>query len=258
MAISENINDVVASIFAIGITIIYIPQFYKLIKTKTGHGFNIWFMFLGHTAAFLSWINALTIYVPAWRSCSSTRECSDTTLGFILIVLQWLLYWLQYTMILYYGVKRTIGNSRILMITYLGSHLIALTTLSCTLYFLFNTTNPYVEKMDRFSMSIGVMIMVMFLSHYIPQLWETWHLKDVGSISLVTLGLMCPGTFAWTIFLALQGYVTGNASLGRWQIWVPYLLVAISQLSLLIMGLYYDYRARQKKRHLLSSFYSRF
>ena len=95
---------------------------------------------------------------------------------------------------------------------------------------------------------IQVGITGMFLIHYIPQIWETYKLKRAGSLSLITLSLMTPGSFFWTVFLATQSYLVPNSK-GESNplVWVPYLVVGIFQGILLIMGLYYE---RQTKKRI--------
>jgi len=85
------------------------------------------------------------------------------------------------------------------------------------------------------------MFVLLFSIQDIPQVLETIKLRRVGSMSLISLALLCPGTFVWTIFLATQGSVTPEKQTGTILLWGPYLFVGSSQALLLVLGLRYEY-----------------
>lgn len=254
------VNDAVGIIFMIGLTLIYIPQFLKLYRKKTSHGFNPWFMFLGHTAAFWTCCNTLVYYINSWWSCHGTTNCSESFLGFALVLLQWLLYFVMYLFYLkylsdpqkpYYASRPNLTRQRLIHYTFGASVLLCVLSLTVTLTLL--STHQWHDPTTTTNLSIWtdgleVLILIFFLIHYFPQIYETYTLQDAGSLSLITLGLMAPGTFLWTIFLAVQGsFVKNNQQVSSPLVWVPYLIVGTMQTILLMMGLYYE---RKKRRNL--------
>ena len=255
------INDLFALGFLIGLLIIYVPQFYKINKKRTSLGFSVWFMFLGHTASFISCLNALVFYINNLWTCHGIRNCTEEFLGFGLIGIQWFLYWIQYLLFVKFYPKK---KSRKLLgeddppltfcqklqtpkATLIYSHVIGVIFLCLTMGLLghHHWINP---STDDLKVWVGVMegtISIMFLAHYIPQIWETYKLKQVGSMSLITLALMTPGTFLWAIFLATQSFWIPEAEGSSPLVWVPYLIVGAFQVGLLVMGIYYDRKNKE-------------
>lgn len=115
------------------------------------------------------------------------------------------------------------------------SQLIGLLSLIITVMMLYDQ----IEYVLTWSYILGISTLIMFSLHYAPQIWETFRLKRVGSLSLVTLSIMCPGTFVWTYFLA-------NGSNASPSIWIPYLTVGIMQAVLLAIGIRYEIRDRHR------------
>ena len=240
---------------------VYIPQFLKIMELKNSRGFNTWFMFLGHTGAYLSCLNALIFYINNWWTCSNTLNCTEKFLGFGLIIVQWFLYWILYFLFVKYHPKPDKSNLEYVTRykwfyrrgfpywSFIFSNIICVvfTIITLIVLDLHGWKNAQTSDINVLIIIMQVVITSMFLIHYIPQIWETYKLKQAGSLSLITLGLMAPGTFLWTIFLATQKYLVPNSK-GESSpfVWVPYLIVGIFQAILLGMGIYYE-RQRKKK-----------
>lgn len=252
------LNNAFAIIFLIGLIIIYIPQYHKIIVSRSSLGFSTWFMFLGHTASFLSCLNTLVFYINNWWHCHGSVDCLEDFLGFGLIVIQWFLYWIQYLMFIKYYPEQNHHNHQepqckwyqgyqLAKITFIISHLIGLGFLAITLgllgYHGWHDTNT--SDLKGLTEAMEVIILIMFTSHYLPQIWETYQLKKPGSLSLITLGLMTPGSFLWTAFLALQDKMVPGSKSSNPAVWIPYLIVGTFQGVLLAMCLYYD---KQEKK----------
>jgi len=245
---SDVANNTMAIIFTIGLLIVYIPQYYKIIKMRSSIGFSTWFIFLGQTASWLSAINASIYYIPeGYAICrQSISGCIENQLGLLLLVFQWFLYWIQYVLFIKYYPKpefeillneqdrdKLKKDYRIAKITFIISHVIILSSFVTTLCLLiFNT-----QILQHWGDGVDLVLMVMYLVHYIPQIVETIKLRTAGSISLISLGIMTPGSFLWTYFLATQ-------MADSIEIWVPYLLVAVSQFCLLILCLYFEFNVQ--------------
>lgn len=249
------VNDVMTAVFTIGLLIIYIPQFHKIIKQRTSKGFNMWFMFLGHTASLLSWINAMMFYINTWWGCHGSRQCVEGFFGFGLLVFQWILYLVMYILFVKYHPGRDLNQlndpipDKRVTIGFWVSNAIGLVAFIITLCLLGYGHNWHGDEtgdLTGWSLSLTVITLIMFLLHYLPQIWETCRLGTVGSLSLVTLGMMTPGTFLWTLFLAFQKN-DSNPDAGKPQIWVPYLIVGIMQAVLLAIGCYFERRAKRFK-----------
>lgn len=266
--------------FTVGLLVIYLPQFWKMISMKSSHGFNQLFMFMGHTASFLSCLNSLIYYINNWWNCHGSLECTESFFGFGLIVFQWLLFWVFYVLyIIYHPQDRhdvVIINSsdsgcecghlfktrKIAICFFIASHIIIFLSTVCTLSILGVARWHESEQNPELMIWSGILellILILFLGHYIPQIYETYQLEQVGSLSLITLGLMCPGTFVWTVYLAMQPGLTNNGQKeshpdatifnSQLMVWIPYLIVGIMQFILLVIGIYYERRRAKLNKY---------
>ena len=251
--INVNINDIIALIFTIILIIIYIPQLWKIYRTKSNVGINMWYMFLGHSASLLTTINSLIFYIDGWKVCNGIIGCVETFIGYGIIVNQWLLFLIMYILFIIYihrpdeigifGIKRGI----LIKFTFGLSMILGIIILSITLILLNMNKWEYGEKKDLtiWSSFVEIIILVFFLIHYMPQIYECYRIKSAGSISLITLAIMTPGSIIFTIYLALQGsYFTTNKDTSNPMVWIPYLIVGIMQAILLGMGIYYERKKR--------------
>ena len=89
---------------------------------------------------------------------------------------------------------------------------------------------------------LGVMAAVLAAIQYVPQIWTTYRLKHVGSLSLPMMCIQTPGglLFAASLFARLgwEG----------WSTWAIFLMTSAMQGSLLVMGVYYELAARRRAR----------
>lgn len=263
--------------FTLGLLVIYMPQYWKMFNMKSSYGFHQLFMFLGHMASYLSCLNSFIYYINNWWNCHGSLECTESFFGFGLIVFQWLLFWVFYAMFLLYhpqdrsdivvssGCGGIFQTRRMAVAFFIMSHFMMVFSLGMTLGLLGKARWHENEQDAGLMVWSGILeltILVMFLAHYIPQIYETYRLKKVGSLSLVTLGMMCPGTFLWTAYLAFQPSLTNNGESNAHQVetglmksqvmvWLPYLIVGFMQFFLLIIGIYYERYQKKLNRYYL-------
>lgn len=272
-------NNIAATFLLLGLTIVYIPQFYKIYKKKSAQGLSPFFMLLGHTAAFMTAMNTLIFYIDNWWTCQNFSTCFESTIGFLLVLIQWLFFWAQYFILVYYEQKNyhspteekeqlltqdenndninLISRIRVLFhnktqylwmtITFITSMILSGITLINTLILLFLNGWKYQQSvaLTTWSQIMDVIIAILFLLHYLPQIYETCKLRKAGSLSLISLAMMAPGTLVWAAFLAYQGNLVSNSKAGNPAVWFPYILVGMMQLILLCLGIHYE---RRRKR----------
>lgn len=89
---------------------------------------------------------------------------------------------------------------------------------------------------------LGVMAAALAAVQYLPQIWTTYHLKHVGSLSIPMMCIQTPGglLFAASLF--------GRLGSRGWSTWAIYLLTACMQGTLLGMALYYEVAARRQQQ----------
>lgn len=93
------------------------------------------------------------------------------------------------------------------------------------------------EHLPTWANVLGVMAAILAAVQYIPQIWTTYHLKHVGSLSIPMMCIQTPGGFVFAASLfARLGW-------GGWSSWGIFVLTATMQGVLLSMAIYYEVQA---------------
>ena len=91
---------------------------------------------------------------------------------------------------------------------------------------------------------IGVFGTVLAAVQFLPQIWTTWTLQEVGSLSIPSMCIQTPGSFVWV------GSLAARLGWEGWSTWGIYLVTGILQGILLVMSIGFevrDLRRRQKE-----------
>jgi uncharacterized protein with PQ loop repeat len=88
---------------------------------------------------------------------------------------------------------------------------------------------------DLLGSASGLMAMVQ----YLPQIYETWRLGDVKSLSIVTMLIQVPGAFLFAFSLWLR------VSWEGWSTWLTYIVTGTLQGVLLGLAIGYYLRAKK-------------
>lgn len=86
---------------------------------------------------------------------------------------------------------------------------------------------------------LGLSAAALALVQYFPQIWTTYHLRHVGSLSVLMMVIQTPGSFVWAGSLAARLGAEG------WSTWGVYLVTGCLQGSLLSMGIYFELQAKK-------------
>jgi uncharacterized protein with PQ loop repeat len=89
--------------------------------------------------------------------------------------------------------------------------------------------------------ALGVMAALLAGVQYIPQIWTTYHLKHVGSLSIPMMCIQTPGGYLFAASLMARLGWAG------WSSWGIFLLTATMQCVLLYMAIYYEIQARNSE-----------
>lgn len=97
---------------------------------------------------------------------------------------------------------------------------------------------------------LGVSGALLAAVQYLPQIWTTYHLKHVGSLSIPMMFIQTPGglVFAASLYARL-----GAAG---WSTWIIYLLASAMQGTVLTMAIYYEIQARNNRNAANGGAYS--
>jgi hypothetical protein len=88
---------------------------------------------------------------------------------------------------------------------------------------------------------LGIGATVLAAIQYFPQIWTTYHLRHVGSLSIPMMVIQTPGSFVWAGSLAARLGPEG------WSTWGIFLVTGCLQGCLLFMGIYFEIEARKQQ-----------
>lgn len=89
---------------------------------------------------------------------------------------------------------------------------------------------------------LGTIAGVLAAIQYVPQIYYTWVLGDMKSLSVLTLIIQAPGAFVFALSLGLRVGVKG------WSTWLVYIVTGALQFVLLAMAIKYWSAERLQRR----------
>jgi PQ loop repeat len=115
----------------------------------------------------------------------------------------------------------------------------AIITAAVSFHFVFSSP----ESSGRWADFLGIQATILASIQYFPQIWTTFRLKHVGSLSIPMMLIQTPGSFVWAASLF--------ARLGKkgWSAWGVYVVTGSLQGCLLGMGIYFEILERRSKKN---------
>jgi uncharacterized protein with PQ loop repeat len=248
-----------ASGLVVGILVSYLPQHYKIFTRRTSEGISPWWVLLGGLSSIAAIGNILTL--PTSRAdmacCDelSGGACAAALLGVAQIGVQWTCFM---GIILLYIVfyprteheiedlsastgsltkNSTANNPRdpLLVGACIFVSLFAVALISISLVFRWPShTQIWADLLGTIS---GLLAAVQ----YIPQIYYTWVMGDLKSLSILTLLIQAPGAFVFAFSLYLRVGAEG------WSTWLVYIVTGLLQFVLLGMAANYWSKKRLEK-----------
>ncbi|KAJ6259410.1 hypothetical protein Dda_6312 [Drechslerella dactyloides] len=248
-------NFTISVLLFLGILISYIPQHHRIITRRTSEGISPLFLLLGVTSGTCALAN---IWMLGWGvvECCATDlgpfQCFAGMLGILQVTAQWSCFMIILLLFLIYfplatPVYPTSDNlstdshhhenpspTTALSISLLSFiHLVVTLVVSVYLY---RTASP--SAVASWTAFLGVQSTLLASIQYIPQIYTTYKLKAVGSLSIPMMCLQTPGSFVWAISLATREGTD-------WSSWLVYCVTGTLQGSLLAMAIVFE---RRRKR----------
>lgn len=87
---------------------------------------------------------------------------------------------------------------------------------------------------------MGICATILAAIQYLPQIWMTYTLGHVGSLSIPMMLIQTPGAFLWA------GSLAARLGMEGWSTWGIFLVTGCLQGCLLVMGIYFELRARRE------------
>ncbi|KAL7805425.1 hypothetical protein V8C26DRAFT_417907 [Trichoderma gracile] len=236
---------IVSIIILLGLLISYLPQHYRIISRGTSEGISPYFVLLGTTSATAGFANILTV-APSRKAIGCCREletfeCAAGLLGVAQLGTQWLCFTAILILFLIFFRYREANvppeelggeSPRWQTAVAVGGLCMLHALIVIVLTGVFAIARP--DLLNFWANFLGVMAAVLAAIQYIPQIWMTYHLKHVGSLSIPMMCIQTPGglLFAASLFMRL--------GMEGWSTWAIYLLTAAMQGAVLAMGIYYE------------------
>lgn len=100
--------------------------------------------------------------------------------------------------------------------------------------------------LEAYATFLGVQSAIVASTQYIPQIYTTWKLQHVGSLSIPMMCIQTPGSFVWAASLATREGVA-------WSSWITYIVTGLLQGTLLFMCIMFEARDRKSGQKLVST-----
>ncbi|CAG8984076.1 hypothetical protein HYALB_00003018 [Hymenoscyphus albidus] len=252
---SFYINLTLSIFILFGILVSYLPQHYRIIARGTSEGISPYFILLGTTSGTCAFANILTL--PASRAdvacCKtiSTFECVAGLLGIAQVGVQWFCFSVILFLFLVFFPRtppihdeedEPVGDQY----TWRTALTVAFVCLLHGLLVIIVSTALFYSRpgtLGTWANILGITATILATIQYLPQIWMTWFLGHVGSLSIPMMLIQTPGSFVWAGSLAARLGVEG------WSSWGVFLVTGCLQGCLLVMGICFEVKARREKNY---------
>ncbi|KIW94221.1 uncharacterized protein Z519_05537 [Cladophialophora bantiana CBS 173.52] len=262
----------------VGILISYLPQHIRIIRLRSSFGLSPYFVLLGTTSGTCAFANILVL--PRSRAdiacCREVDEfaCLAGLLGIAQVGVQWCCFGVILLLFLIFFPRRELPSApldddvvngfdsdppeysatadiphikeaaplapsyRTALIVVAICVLHAAVTAILSFYFIYAA--PHLAQ--SWANFLGILSTVLASIQYFPQIYTTFTLKRVGSLSIPMMCIQTPGSFVWAGSLAARLGPEG------WSAWGVYLVTGCLQGTLLVMGSYFEIVRRRKEK----------
>ncbi|KAF2083813.1 PQ loop repeat protein-like protein [Saccharata proteae CBS 121410] len=240
----------------VGILVSYLPQHAKIILRRSSEGLSPWFVLLGTTSGTCAIANILVL--PASHediACCSEIDgfaCGAALLGIAQVGVQWSCFFLIMLLFLVFFPRdgttaSTDPDPEVPDTTYTYKHALAVVALSIAHFFAVFLVSVillarFPEQLQLWANILGIMATCLASIQYLPQIYTTWKLQDVKSLSIPMMLIQTPGSFVFATSLAIRLGKSG------WSAWGVYIVTGILQGVLLGMGIWFFVRDRRAMR----------
>ncbi|TLD37735.1 pq loop repeat protein [Venturia nashicola] len=249
-----DVPTTVLSIFIVfGILFSYIPQHARIISRRSSEGLSPYFVLLGITSSTFAIFNILTL-PKSQEDIACCKEingfaCVAAMLGIAQVAVQWSCFGIILFLFLIFfptpGPEHVASDPSIptwkdalgVVTTAIG-HFFVILLVSVVI------SLSYPSHLQSWATLLGLGAALLACIQYIPQLYTTWRLQHVMSLSIPMMCIQTPGSFVFAASLAMRLGVEG------WSAWGVYIVTGILQGCLLLMGLKFEIRDMRERERL--------
>ncbi|KAF2104530.1 hypothetical protein NA57DRAFT_51352 [Rhizodiscina lignyota] len=235
-------------VVVVGTIVSNIPQQYRLARRRSAEGVSSYFLLTSVMSATCGMANITILSLDIFACCKMGRitkaECLSAVTGVVVNCTQWtcmaaiLVIWSVVLPITKWEFPDKPHDTM--------AHLIW-TNVICAVHLVFTFGLFGVlyrfsyHRLTGYANANGVISAIIAALQYAPQIWRTWTLEHIGSISIPWLIVQTPG-----------GLIAMTALVGRpgtnWTTWLGSIGTFIGQVVLLILCCFYAWRERRKRK----------
>ncbi|EEA27184.1 hypothetical protein TMatcc_004539 [Talaromyces marneffei ATCC 18224] len=261
-----SFNFVLSLLILIGILVSYLPQHLRIIRLRSSFGLSPYFVLLGTTSGTAAFANILVLPRSA-HDVACCREISGVScfaglLGIFQVGVQCLSFYVILLLFLIYFPRATSltnpttsaesetepnGNGNAdnddKLPSYSTAVIVSITCLAHAVIVLIISLAVAIKhpsNLQAWANILGIMSAVLASIQYFPQIYTTFRLQKVGSLSIPMMCIQTPGSLVWAASLAQRLGAEG------WSAWGVYVITAMLQGTLLVMGIYFEYLGPKK------------
>ncbi|EAS32589.3 PQ loop repeat protein [Coccidioides immitis RS] len=243
------VNFSFSVLILLGILLSYVPQHHRIISRRSSFGISPYFVLLGTTSGTSGFANILLL--P--RSAKDVACCDEISgfscfaglLGILQVGTQAVCFVIILALfVIFFTNPDTTATSKkrespsfrtaLLVAAACIIHAVAAVVLGVTIAL------AYPSSRQLWANIFGIMATILSSIQYFPQIYTTYVLRRVGSLSIPMMCIQTPGSLVWAASLAARLGTEG------WSTWGVYVVTALLQGTLLIMGIYFEYLNPQK------------
>ncbi|CAG8363398.1 unnamed protein product [Penicillium salamii] len=247
---SPGIFQTVLSVLIIfGILVSYLPQHIRIITRRSSFGISPYFVLLGVTSGTSAFANIL-VFPSTAQDVACCQEisgiaCFAGLLGIVQMATQWLCFFSILLLFVIYFPRATSPIDPMSAVSTSSSAPTYRTALVvtgiCLLHALatiiisiaFELRQP--AAVPAWANFLGILSAILASIQYLPQIYTTFRLQCVGSLSIPMMCIQTPGSLVWAASLAARKGWSG------WSIWGVLVVTACLQGTLLTMAIYFEY-----------------
>ncbi|CEJ56481.1 Putative PQ loop repeat protein [Penicillium brasilianum] len=252
-------QPVLSTLIILGILISYLPQHIRIISRRSSFGISPYFVLLGTTSGTSAFVNILVFpKTAADVTCCqeiSGLACFAGLLGVFQMGMQWLCFFSILLLFVIYFPRATSPTDPTHSVSSTSNGPTYRTALAITAICLLHALVTVIisvafairrpSALHSWANFLGIVAAILASIQYFPQIYTTYRLRCVGSLSIPMMCIQTPGSLVWAASLAAREGAKG------WSIWGVLLVTASLQGTLLVMAIYFEYFGPDSKRKVV-------
>ncbi|KAJ5683304.1 hypothetical protein N7462_006469 [Penicillium macrosclerotiorum] len=249
-------QPVLSVLIVIGILISYLPQHIRIISRRSSFGISPYFVLLGTTSGTSAFANIL-VFPKTAQDVSCCQEisglaCFASLLGVLQMGTQWLCFFSILLLFVIYFPRATSPTDPVASVSSSPRGSTYRTALAITAICLLHALATIIisvafairqpTALHAWANFLGILAAILASIQYFPQIYTTFRLRCVGSLSIPMMCIQTPGSLVWAASLAAREGIKG------WSIWGVLVVTACLQGTLLAMAIYFEYLGPNSKQ----------